>query len=85
MRSILIILVMMALPISIAAADPPAPQKPARIMLPSATSDKTLPVKQRSSHANTCSAYGPDFVKVDGSDTCVKLGGAISVGVSSGR
>ena len=32
-------------------------------------------------------SFGPGFVKVEGSDTCVKLGGAVSVGagVSSGR
>jgi hypothetical protein len=84
MRNILLILVMTALPMSMAAADPLAPQKPARITLPNAASDKTLPVK-RSGEANTCSAYGPGFVKVDGSGTCVKLGGAVSVGVSGGR
>ena len=33
---------------------------------------------------NPCSAYGPGFVRVEGSDTCVKIGGGIGVGVSSG-
>ena len=84
MRNILLIFVMTALPMSIAVADPLAPQKPAKVTLPSATSDKTLPVK-RSGGGSACAAYGPGFVKVDGSDTCVKLGGAISVGVSGGR
>ena len=84
MRNILLIAVMTALPMSMVVADPLAPQKPAKITLPSATSDKTLPVK-RSGDLGACSAYGPGFVKVDGGDTCVKLGGAISVGVSGGR
>jgi predicted secreted protein len=80
MRNILLILVVTALSISTAAADPFAPQKPAK----AATPDKPLPVK-RSGDANSCAAYGPGFVKVAGSDTCVKLGGAVSVGVTSGR
>jgi hypothetical protein len=84
MRNSVLILLMTALPISMAAADPLAPQKPARMTLPSATSDKTLPVK-RGGDASACSAYGPGFVKVDGSDTCVKLGGTVSVGASAGR
>jgi hypothetical protein len=80
MRNILLILVMTALSVSTASADPLAPQKPAKTAIP----DKPLPVK-RSGDANGCAAYGPGFVKVAGSDTCVKLGGAVSVGVSAGR
>jgi hypothetical protein len=47
---------------------------------------KTLPSKA-STRSNPCASFGPGFVKVEGSDTCVKLGGAISVGagVSGGR
>ncbi|MBI5261688.1 MAG: hypothetical protein HY852_07710 [Bradyrhizobium sp.] len=33
--------------------------------------------------ANSCAAFGPGFVKVDGSDTCVKIGGAIGIGVGA--
>jgi hypothetical protein len=39
-----------------------------------------LPLKGASS-GNSCAAYGPGFVKVAGSDTCVKAGGAVSVDV----
>ncbi|MEA2864665.1 MAG: hypothetical protein QOC84_2621 [Bradyrhizobium sp.] len=39
-----------------------------------------LPVK-RSSPSNPCSVFGPGFIKVEGSETCVKIGGAASVGV----
>jgi hypothetical protein len=37
---------------------------------------------------NSCVAYGPGFVRVDGTETCVKIGGAVSIGVggsSGGR
>jgi hypothetical protein len=30
---------------------------------------------------NSCAAFGAGFVKVDGTDTCVKIGGAVSIGV----
>ena len=29
---------------------------------------------------NPCAAFGPGFVKVQGTDTCVKVGGSIDVG-----
>jgi hypothetical protein len=47
---------------------------------------KTLPSKS-AMRSNPCASYGQGFVKVEGSDTCVKLGGGISVGagMSSGR
>ncbi|BBC00428.1 hypothetical protein AB7M49_007060 [Bradyrhizobium elkanii] len=46
---------------------------------------KTLPSKS-ATRSNPCASYGPGFVKVEGSDTCVKLGGGISVdGGMSGR
>ena len=89
MRNILLVFVVTALSISIAAADPLAPRKPARTATPesalseSATPAKPLPTKRND--VNACAAYGPNFVKVNGSDTCVKVGGAMSVGVSGGR
>jgi hypothetical protein len=49
-----------------------------------ATSGKLLPVKGAGA-GNSCAAYGPGFVKVDGTDTCVKIGGAVSIGVSGSR
>ncbi len=33
---------------------------------------------------NPCAAFGPGFVKVEGSDTCVRLGGSISIGTGGG-
>jgi len=42
---------------------------------------KVLPMKGASA-GNSCAAYGPGFMKVEGSDTCVKIGGAVRVDVS---
>ena len=44
---------------------------------------KELPVKGATS-ANSCAAYGPGFVKVEGTNSCMKIGGALSVGVGTG-
>jgi len=33
---------------------------------------------------NPCAAFGAGFVKVEGSDTCVRLGGSISIGAGGG-
>jgi len=49
-----------------------------------APSGKTLPLKGASS-ANSCAAYGPGFVKVEGTGTCVQVGGSVSVGAGTSR
>jgi hypothetical protein len=48
------------------------------------TTDKPLKGKASS---NSCAAYGPGFVKLEGTDTCVQIGGSISIGAgtSTGR
>jgi hypothetical protein len=74
MRNILLVFVMAACSLSMAAADPLAPRKPASTAIP----DKPLPVRRG---VDACAAYGPDFVKVKGSDTCLKVGGDMSVSV----
>ena len=35
----------------------------------------------KSAAGNPCAAFGPGFVKVEGTDTCVKVGGAFRVDV----
>ena len=35
----------------------------------------------RSTAGNPCAAFGPGFVKVQGTDTCVKVGGGVDVSV----
>lgn len=52
------------------------------IRLPNAPR-KTLE-KPPSRAPNPCAAFGPGFVKVEGSDTCVRLGGSISIGTGGG-
>ena len=47
---------------------------------PSVAPGKWLPVKQ-SRAGNSCAAYGPDYVKVEGSEMCLKISGSVSVGV----
>lgn len=42
--------------------------------------DRLPPAK--SAAGNPCAGFGPGFVKVEGIDTCVKVGGAFSVDVS---
>jgi len=41
--------------------------------------DRLPPTK--SAGGNPCAAFGPGFVKVEGTDTCVKVGGAVRVDV----
>ena len=50
-----------------------------------AAPSKALPLKRPNS-ANACAEYGAGFVRVEGTGTCMKIGGAISVGagVSNG-
>ena len=42
---------------------------------------KLLPLKGATSDA--CAAYGAGFVKVEGTGTCVKIGGAVSIGAGT--
>jgi hypothetical protein len=75
--NILIAIVVALLPAALAAAEPSGSQKPDK----SAGSAKLLPLKNAHT-GNPCAAYGAGFVRVEGSDTCVKIGGAVSIGVS---
>jgi hypothetical protein len=45
------------------------------------TSGKLLPLKG-ATRSNSCAEYGAGFVKLEGSDTCVKVGGYVSTGAS---
>ena len=75
MRNLLLAIMVAVLPLSTALAEPSGGQKRDK----SGTSDRLLPVK-RSGAANSCAAYGAGFVKLEGTDTCVKIGGAVSIG-----
>jgi hypothetical protein len=49
------------------------------LKLDQSTGSKSLPVKERK-YDSSCAAYGAGFVKIDGTNTCVQIGGSISVG-----
>lgn len=78
MRNTLLAIMVAGLPLWSASAEPSGARKPDK----SATSDMLLPVK-RPAVANSCAAYGAGFVKLEGTDTCVKIGGAVSIGVGA--
>ncbi|MBR0753833.1 hypothetical protein JQ604_16735 [Bradyrhizobium jicamae] len=50
----------------------------------SPTIDKTLPLKG-TARSNSCAEFGPGFVKVEGTGTCMKVGGGISVDAGARR
>ena len=57
---------------SAAQAGSPSPSRPERPVI-----DKPL----KPAAANPCAAFGPGFAKLEGSSTCVRVGGSIDVGV----
>ena len=81
MRKLLLLATALLLPSAAALAEQPRPQKPDK----AAPSGKSLPLKRPGS-ANACAEYGAGFVRIEGSNTCMKIGGAIGIGagVSSG-
>ena len=76
MRNILLAIAIAMLPA--AAAEPFSSRKPDK----PAASGRLLPLKGAGA-GNSCAAYGPGFIKVDGTDSCVKIGGAVGVGAGS--
>ena len=83
MRNILLIPVVAALSASSAMAEQPGGDK---LVIPPA-SGKVLPLKGAgAASGGSCADYGPGFAKVDGTGTCVKIGGAVRIdaGRSSG-
>jgi hypothetical protein len=72
------------IPVAIIVALLPAPMALAQSANPKADLSippgKLLPVKPLHS-GNACAAYGPDYVKVEGSEMCVQVSGSVSVGV----
>jgi len=75
MRKSLLVMMAMVLPSVAAAAEQPRLQKADK----AAPSGKSLPLKRPSS-ANACAEYGAGFVKIEGTNTCMKIGGAVSIG-----
>lgn len=79
MRNILLAIMIALLPASLVAAEQPGNSKPDK----SANSAKLFQPKKNGA-VNSCAAYGAGFVKVEGTDTCVKIGGAVDVGAGTG-
>jgi hypothetical protein len=77
MRNTLLAIVIAVLPASIALAEPSSNHKPDK-----AAPGRLLPLKGAAA-SNSCAAYGPGFAKVDGTGTCVKIGGAVSIGAGA--
>jgi hypothetical protein len=78
MQNLLLAIVVAMLAASIAQAEPSSSQKPGKPV----ASGRLLPLKGAGG-SNSCAAFGPGFVKVDGTETCVKIGGAVSIGAGS--
>jgi hypothetical protein len=76
MRNLLLALVVAMLPAPFSLAQQSGHEKPVK----SITSGRLLPVKGADA-GHACAAYGAGFVKIDGTETCVKVGGAVSIGV----
>jgi hypothetical protein len=79
-KILLMIAVTALLPASSAAAEPLRLQKSDK----SISAGRPLPLKGART-GDFCAAYGAGFVRVDGTQTCVKIGGAVSVGVGARR
>jgi hypothetical protein len=78
MRKLFLVIVVAVLSASSAPAQQsrdPKPDKPAT----------SIPLRAPKAAANSCAEYGPGFVKVEGTSTCMKIGGSISVGVGGSR
>jgi hypothetical protein len=75
MRKSLLVMLAVALASAAAAAEQPRHQKADK----TAASSKSLPLKRPGS-ANACAEYGAGFVKIEGTSTCMKIGGAVSIG-----
>lgn len=80
MRNLLFAILAMVLP----AASAPAEQSLAQKSGKPAAQARQLPLKGPGA-GNSCAAYGPGFVKVEGTETCVRIGGAVSIGVGGSR
>jgi hypothetical protein len=77
MRTIFPVIVLAVLSASVASAQQPRDGKPEK-------QAKSLPPRPAKAAANPCAEYGAGFVRIEGSSTCMKIGGSIGVGVGVG-
>jgi hypothetical protein len=74
MRKILLIIIIAGWPV-FALAQQTGDQKSGK----APAAGKLLPLKG-ATRSHSCAEFGAGFVKVEGSDTCVKVGGYVSIG-----
>jgi hypothetical protein len=78
MRTIVPVIVLALLSASAASAQQFRDDKPGKPA-------KSLPLRPAKAAANRCAEYGAGFVRIEGSSTCVKIGGSFGVGVGGSR
>jgi hypothetical protein len=78
MRTIVSVIVLALLSASAASAQQFRDDKPGKPA-------KSLPLRPAKAAANPCAEYGAGFVRIEGSSTCVKIGGSFGVGVGGSR
>jgi hypothetical protein len=78
MRTIFPVIVLAVLAASAASAQQSRDRKPDK----PATSVPPRPAKAA---ANPCAEYGAGFVRIEGSSTCMKIGGSFGVGIGGSR
>jgi hypothetical protein len=77
MRTIFPVIVLAVLSVSAAPAQQSRdgkPDKPA----------KSLALRPAKAAPNPCAEYGAGFVRIEGSATCMKIGGSVGIGVGAG-
>jgi hypothetical protein len=77
MRNVRLAILILLLPASVL-AEPSGHPKPDKFV----RSGKQLPVKS-AAHGNPCAVYGPGFVRVEGTETCLQIGGSVSIGAGT--
>jgi hypothetical protein len=78
MRTVFPVIILAILSVSAASAQQGRggkPDKPA----------PSVPLRPAKAAANPCAEYGAGFVRIEGSSTCIKIGGSFSVGVGGSR
>jgi hypothetical protein len=86
MRKIALVILAAGLACS-AMASPAVAQMPAGPDANKPSASKGIPKKSvaQQMKRNPCAEYGAGFVQAQGSDTCVRIGGAVGVGVGIAR
>jgi hypothetical protein len=78
MRAILPVIILAVLSASSASAQQSRDGKPDK----PATG---VPLRPAKAAANPCAEYGPGFVRIEGSSTCMKVGGSFVAGIGGSR